>query len=187
MVRDEDTASTTSAKSNKSPLINELLSVEQILFTIPSDSEKVMTWQVVQSYRSVVIATIRTFLISPIIRNLVYLPALTLFLVYDRTSKPFKHPYMNVLQTLSTLFLLLIAVCNIVASFSLMTDVTPIPNIQTLLKTLKYIEAHPQIKLCVYTVQVELVDVVGYVRISCTRVVVTANEVRLHVVDEHMV
>ena len=137
----EDVEEESSGKiQNECPLQRSLLEEEQDVFEIDNNSTKVVTWQVIQFYRSFVMALIRTCIIDPIIRTLIYLPSLVVFLVYDRTLKPFRNPFMNILQTLSTVFLLFLVVCNTVASFSLMVDLTAIRNVKTLLRTLKYIE-----------------------------------------------
>ena len=121
----------------------------QIVSTLLKDYDEVyrqhnqlISWPVVQLYRHLLIAAVKTFVIDPMYRSLAFLPIFCIFFVHDRSAKPFQNKSVNVLQTSSTVCLIMIIICNMIFSFSLyMTNIQSIPNMETVMIVLSYIES----------------------------------------------
>ena len=101
---------------------------------------KLIDWNTVQFVRSLIIVLFKTFLINPIYRLLVFSPIFLLFVIHDNRAMPYKHNYLNVLQILSTMSLLLLTGCNLVNAFSYMEDITGIPGMNNVVAIIGYTE-----------------------------------------------
>ena len=116
-----------------------LLEPEEMLFC-ESDGWNAMSWPVVQLYRNLVIVLLNTFVVNPTYRCLSFIIVHLLFVIHDRNSLPYKHPYLNGLQLLSSRCLLVITVCNIPASFATNVNVMNIPRMTEAIAMLKWVE-----------------------------------------------
>ena len=104
--------------------------------------DKLLSWPVVQLYRNLLIATVKSFVINPMYRTLAFLPIFSTFLLHDRSAKPFQNKVVNILQTSSTTCLCVIVICNIIFSFSLfMSNIESILHMETVLAVLSYTES----------------------------------------------
>ena len=101
---------------------------------------KLINWNTVQFVRSLVIVLLKTFLINPIYRLLMFLPIFVLFLIHDCEIKPYKNIYLNLLQILSTTSLLLLTGCNMINAVSYMVDITGVPGMNTTVTIIGYLE-----------------------------------------------
>ena len=99
-----------------------------------------ISWNVVQLLRGVIIVVLKTFLINPIYRLLLFILLFALFLLHDRSVMPFKSNSLNLLQILSSISLLSISLCNLVSAFSCMVDITGVPYMNITVDVLGYIE-----------------------------------------------
>ena len=102
---------------------------------------QILSWPVLQLYRSLFVAAIKSFVINPIYRTLMFLLAFFIFVLHDRSAKPFKNKNMNILHASCTICLSFIAMCNLMFSFTLyVPKVYDIDNISTVLKMLSIVE-----------------------------------------------
>ena len=69
-----------------------------------------------------------------------FLPIFVVFLLHDNRAMPYKNNYLNVLQILSTMSLLLLTGCNLVNAFSYMEDITDIPGMNNVVAIIGYME-----------------------------------------------
>ena len=76
-------------------------------------------WQMVQLYRTIIINIITTFIPVPYYRLLALAPVLIAFFIHDRYQQPYKSVFLNNLQSLSSLSLLVILLCNVTSSVSI--------------------------------------------------------------------
>ena len=102
--------------------------------------DKFLNWNVVQLFRSVLIVILKTFVINPIYRLLMFIPAFVIFLLHDVIAMPYKCNSLNLLQILSTVSLLFITTCNLINAIAYMIDISSIRNINVVMDTLGYIE-----------------------------------------------
>ena len=101
----------------------------------------ILSWPVVHLYRSLIIAAIKTFFVNPIYRTLMFLLLFFIFVLHDRSAKPFKNKNMNILHSSCTICLTFIVMCNLLFAFTLyLPKIYTIDGIDTVLKLLSYIE-----------------------------------------------
>ena len=81
-------------------------------------------WQVVQLYRTIIINFITIFITIPFYRLLTLAPVLCAFYVHDKYREPYKNILLNQLQSVSSGCLLLVLLCNVLASISFMADIS---------------------------------------------------------------
>ena len=93
-----------------------------------------------QLYRNFTVVVLNTYILNPIYRTVVFIPVFGLFLYHDRHRKPYKHPYLNALQCLSSGCLLVVAACNIPPSIIVMTNAMSIPLMKNVVMVLQYVE-----------------------------------------------
>ena len=124
---------------NDAIFIEKLLESDQEVYR---RSDQLLSWPVVQLYRNLLIAAVKSFVINPMYRTLTFLPIFCIFLLHDRSAKPFHNKETNVLQTSSTTCLCIIVIINMFFSFSLfMSNIETIPDMGTVLAVLSYIES----------------------------------------------
>lgn len=99
-----------------------------------------MGWQIIQSYRAFALITLNTFFINPIYRTLVYIPLLSFFLIHDFCRMPYKHQYLDILQILSSLCLIIVVTCNSLAATSYMVPINRLKYIESLVQISSIIE-----------------------------------------------
>ena len=99
-----------------------------------------LNWNVVQLLRSLLVVVLKTFVINPVYRLLIFIPVFGVFLLHDSRTMPFKNHSLNFLQISSTLSLLLITTCNLVNAFAYMNDISGIPDITVVMDVLGYVE-----------------------------------------------
>ena len=97
-------------------------------------------WPVFQLYRNLVVVVINIFVLNPFYRCSVYVLVFLVFFTQDVYAMPYKHPFLNRLQMLSSSFLLLFTVSNIPASISFMGDIMAVPDMDNALDGLKYLQ-----------------------------------------------
>ena len=112
------------------------MQMEEILFKKNNHTR----WPVVQLYRNLLIVILSTFIPNPVYLVLSFIPICLVFVVHDKHRAPYKHTYLNVLQMLSSGFLLLVSVCNIPPAFSFIVNLNAIPYMSIVLPLLRYTE-----------------------------------------------
>lgn len=101
---------------------------------------KLISWHGVHFLRCLVIVVLKTFLINPILRSLIFLAMFLLFLLHDIVTMPFKKDSLNLLQILMTSSFFLLSGFNFFNAFSYMGDVTNIPYFVITIEILGYLE-----------------------------------------------
>ena len=114
-----------------------ILEMEEELF---NPKKAYLRWPVMQIYRNFIVVILNTFILNPIYRTIFFIPVFCLFLYHDRDRKPYKHPYLNVLQCLSSGCLLLIAESNIPAAIVVITNGMSVPLMGSVVMACRYIE-----------------------------------------------
>ena len=117
--------------------VEEILNDEERLFRVET---KGIRWSSVQLYRNLFIVLLDTFILNAIYKSIIFLLVFGGFYIHDRDQQPFKHPYLNILQRLTSACLFVVTVCSVPSSFSSLGDVMAIPNIEILLLILRYVE-----------------------------------------------
>ena len=118
--------------------IQRVLINEETLFNI--DDRHLFRWPVIQLYRNLLIVFVNIFILNPFYRCLTYVLLLFIFFTHDIHRMPYKHLSLNRLQKLSSLFLILVTLCNIPTSISMMGDVTQVPDMIQTIHGLKLVE-----------------------------------------------
>ena len=90
--------------------IIEILQLEDELF---KENDRVVRWPIIQLYRNLLIVALNTFILNPIYKTVAVIPVFVAFIVHDCLRKPFKHVYLNNLQILTSVCLLIISVCYV--------------------------------------------------------------------------
>ena len=90
--------------------IIEILQLEDELF---KENDRVVRWPIIQLYRNLLIVALNTFILNPIYKTVAVIPVFLAFAVHDCLRKPFKHVYLNNLQILTSVCLLIISVCYV--------------------------------------------------------------------------
>ena len=116
---------------------NEILEQEQTLFRNDNNSVR---WSSVQLYRNLVVVIVDTFVLSAVYKSLWFAVLFVAFAIHDRYRMPFKHPYLNQLQRLTSISLFLVNVCCIPSSFSSVGNIMAVPGMDTCLTGLGYFE-----------------------------------------------
>ena len=114
-----------------------VLQAEEELF---SYQEKCFNWQTIQFYRTIAMNIVTIIITSPLYRFMALVPVLCVFSIHDRTRKPFKDAYLNRIQTLSSRCLLLVLLCNLVASLSFTADISMVDGVALVAKMSSIIE-----------------------------------------------
>ena len=117
--------------------IKEILALEEALF---KDDDKSMRWPVVQLYRNLLVVILQTFILNAVFRSLWFFLIFLVFLVHDWYRQPYKHPFLNFLQPLTSGCLLLVNVCSVPSSFSSVGNVMALPNMGTCMMVLPFLE-----------------------------------------------
>ena len=117
--------------------VNEILDQEETLF-IHDDNG--MRWPVVQLYRNFLVVIINTFILDNVFKSLWFTVLFVAFYVHDMDRMPFKHPYLNHLQRLTSVCLFLVNICSVPSSFSSVGNNLAVPNMKICLKVLRYFE-----------------------------------------------
>ena len=94
----------------------------------------------IQLYRNLLIVLMNTFILNPLYRVISLIPVFLIFVIHDKHESPYKHPYLNILQVLSSSCLLVLTVCNIPPSMSFATQLDVIPFMNIVVPLLKYTE-----------------------------------------------
>ena len=97
-------------------------------------------WPVLQLYRSLLIAVLSIFMLNPFYRSMAFLLLFLSFAVHDLHRMPYKHPYLNIVQVMSSCCLLLITACNIPSSISFMGDIMVVPHMDIVVQILRTFE-----------------------------------------------
>ena len=97
-------------------------------------------WQVVQLYRTIIINLVTIFITIPFYRLLTLAPILLGFLQHDKHRKPYKNNQLNQLQSLSSGCLLLVLLCNVLASISFMADISSVEFVNQVINICGIIE-----------------------------------------------
>ena len=113
-----------------------ILEEEEMLF---SESERVR-WPICQFYRNLFIGVIRTFVLNGIFQSLWFSAAFVIFFAHDSYRMPYKHPYLNQLQRLTSVCLFFLNLCSVPASFSSIGNIMAVLNMNTCLTVLRKIE-----------------------------------------------
>ena len=86
------------------------------------------------------VVAIRKFILTPIYRSLAFGSVFLMFVAHDWYKMPYKHPYLNILQLLSSTMLLLVTLCNNPSCISYMGNVMSIPHTATVIAALQSTE-----------------------------------------------
>ena len=118
--------------------INEILEQEETLFNADDSS---MRWTVVQLYRNLLVVLLNIFILNPVFKSLWFSALFVAFCLHDWYRTPFKHPYLNLLQRLTSVCLFFVNLCSVPASFiSSVGNNMAIPNMKKCLLVLRYFE-----------------------------------------------
>ena len=97
-------------------------------------------WPILQLYRNFVVVILNTFILNPVYKIILFIPVFAVFLFHDCKHMPYKHLYLNILQCLSSGCLLIIAVCNIPTSMTLLTNALSVPLMGSVVMAAQYAE-----------------------------------------------
>ena len=111
--------------------------VEEDLFVEDRNS---LGWQVVQFYRTIIINIITIVIPIPYYRLLALAPVLIAFSIHDRYRQPYKSVFLNNLQSLSSQSLLVILLCNVTASISIISDISTVDFVDLVVNVCGIIE-----------------------------------------------
>ena len=114
-----------------------ILEQEEELFNAES---KGVRWGVVQFYRILSIVLINTLVLNAIYKCLWFAGIFGAFFAQDAYRMPFKHPFLNQLQRLTSACLFLVTLCSVPSTFSSVGDITAVPNMDICLDCLRYFE-----------------------------------------------
>ena len=117
--------------------VSTILDMEEELF---NTKKAFFRWPVLQLYRNFTVVILNTFILNPIYRTIFFIPVFGVYLFHDSQRKPYKHPYLNVLQCLSSGCLLVITACNIPASMIVMTNAMSVPLMGSVVTALQFVE-----------------------------------------------
>ena len=113
-----------------------ILQLKEQLFYETSNS---IRWPVVQLYRMLFIVVVNTFVLNPVFKSLWFSGVFLLFALHDSKRMPFKNPFLNQLQRLTSVCLFFVNLCSAPSAFSSL-DITLIQNMDICLKVLHYFE-----------------------------------------------
>ena len=105
-----------------------------------SDQENSLNWQTIQFYRTIVMNVTTIIITNPMYRYLTLAPILFLFCIHDASRKPYKDIRLNRLQVLSSRCLLLVLLCNMVASVSFTGDISMVAGVTLTVKICAILE-----------------------------------------------
>ena len=114
-----------------------ILEQEEELFDVEC---KGIRWGVVQLYRMLAVVLINTIVLNPIFRCFWFVGLFVGFSYHDGYRMPFKHPFLNHLQRLTSACLFFVTLCNFPSAVSSIGDITAIQNMDICLKALRYLE-----------------------------------------------
>ena len=97
-------------------------------------------WPTVQLYRNFLVVILNSLILNPIYRSITFIPLFLVFLRHDCTRMPYKHPFLNQLQALSSSCFLVISACNFPASIVIMTNAMSVPFMGIVILALQYLE-----------------------------------------------
>ena len=110
---------------------------EQAFFRSDENS---IRWSTIQLYRNLLVVIIDTFVLSAVYKTLCFSVLFMSFALHDGLRMPFKHPYLNQLQRLTSVSLFLVNICCVPSSFSSVGNVMAVPNMDMCLTVLRYFE-----------------------------------------------
>ena len=102
--------------------------------------DSLLRWPVCQLYRNFTVVILTTFILNPIYRIIAFVPVFALFIIHDYKRMPYKHPYLNIQQLLSSTCLIVIVACNFPPSMTLMTNALSVPLMESVITALQHIE-----------------------------------------------
>ena len=137
-INNEDMPSQAHCRNEEDSFRQTVLEGEEMLFK--ESGSHTIGWQVVQFYRSFAITFLSTFMINPMYRQISYIVLLLVFVVHDRNRKPYKHKYLNLVQSLSSRSLVVVLSCNIIPAVSYLVNVRTVPYIYEAEKGLGVVE-----------------------------------------------
>ena len=114
-----------------------ILELEEDLFDAESNG---IRWTVIQLYRMLVIVLIDTIVLSPVFKSLWFSAIFVGFFAHDFIRMPYKHPFLNHLQRITSVSLFLVNLCSVPSTFSMIGDITMLPNMGICLAILRYFE-----------------------------------------------
>ena len=114
-----------------------ILQLEEELFDVES---KGIRWNIIQLYRMLIIVLIDTFVLNPVFKSSWFCVIFVGFSYHDRERMPFKHPFLNQLQRLTSACLFLVTVCSNPSAFSSVGDIRAVPYMDIFLTFLRYFE-----------------------------------------------
>ena len=117
--------------------IRAILQMEDDLF---KPNKTWFPWPTVQLYRNFLVVILSSLILNPIYRSISFIPLFLLFLRHDCARMPYKHPFLNQLQSLSSSCLLVISACNFPASIIIMTNAMAVPFMGHVIWALQYLE-----------------------------------------------
>ena len=86
-----------SCSNSESLCVNAIMEMEETLF---KTNGKDVRWPIVQLYRNLLVVLVSTFILNPLYRLLAPIPVFLMFVIHDKERDPYKHPFLNQLQTL---------------------------------------------------------------------------------------
>ena len=135
MKQGQETISITSPQEEE--FASRVLQAEEDLFC---QNNRFLNWQCVQFYRTIAMNIATIFITNPVYRFLSLVPILSVFYAHDRSRCPYKNDHLNRLQAFSTLCLLFILVCNLVASVSFIADISMVNNVSSAVRICSIVE-----------------------------------------------
>ena len=113
-----------------------ILEMEEMLFKA---GDHMLRWPVVQLYHNLLVVVLNTFILNRFYMTISYFVVFVCFLLHDRYRMPYKHPYLNCLQELTSAALLIVNACAIPASTSSILDLWVVPQIEVVSVVRKYV------------------------------------------------
>ena len=114
-----------------------ILEMEEMLFRL---DDRGLRWPVVQLYRNLLAVVLNTFVLNRFYMSISCSIVFVFFLLHDRNRMPYRHPYLNYLQTSTSAALLIVNACNTPSSISSNINIWAIPYMDTNAALLGYIE-----------------------------------------------
>ena len=124
-------------KEEEENCTNEILQIEEELYKYDN---KVMRWPVIQLYRNLFVVILDIFILHREYKILGFLALFMIFALHDRCRMPFKHPYLNQLQVMTSVCLFLVATCSVLPAVSSFGDIMAVPQMKTCLTVSKHLE-----------------------------------------------
>ena len=117
--------------------IKEILELEEELFATNHNGFR---WPVIQLYRMLAIVLVDTIVLNPIFKSQWFFVMFLSFFAHDWYRMPYEHPFLNLLQRLTSACLFLVNVCSNPSAFSSVGNISSVPNMNKWLHVLRYTE-----------------------------------------------